>query len=102
MHDRMLSMPSVYLMGSKNKTRARLKMGDVVGIKRANDELVVMLEDLLREARMGRLTSIAAVVLRDDDADFAIHAPELTTLEMIGALECLKSELMRSGNEENE
>lgn len=73
-------------------------MGDVVGIKRANDELVTMLEGLLQEAMTGRLTSVAAVVLRDDDADFAIHAPELTTLEMIGALECLKSELMKSGD----
>lgn len=71
-------------------------MGDVVGIKRANDDLVTMLEGLLQEARVGRLTSIAAVVLRDDNADFAMHAPELTTLEMIGALECLKAELMKS------
>ncbi|MEC8011149.1 MAG: hypothetical protein VX185_10345 [Pseudomonadota bacterium] len=74
-------------------------MGDVVGIKRASDELVTMLEGLLHEAKMGRLSSVAAVVLRDDDADFAIHAPELTTLEMIGALECLKAELMKSSDE---
>ena len=74
-------------------------MGDVVGIKRASDELVTMLEGLLHEANMGRLSSVAAVVLRDDDADFAIHAPELTTLEMIGALECLKAELMKSSDE---
>ena len=73
-------------------------MGDVVGIKRANTDLVSMLEGLLQEAKMGRLSSVAAVVLRDDDADFAIHAPELTTLEMIGALECLKAELMKSGD----
>ena len=45
-------------------------MGDVVGIKRASDELVTMLEGLLHEAKMGRLSSVAAVVLRDDDADF--------------------------------
>ena len=74
-------------------------MGDVVGIKRASDELVTMLEGLLHEAKMGRLSSVAAVVLRDDDADFAIHAPELTTLEMIGALECLKAELMKSSDD---
>lgn len=73
-------------------------MGDVVGIKRASDELVTMLEGLLQEAKVGRLSSVAAVVLRDDDADFAIHAPELTTLEMIGALECLKAELMKTGD----
>ena len=73
-------------------------MGEVVGIKRANNELVTMLEALLQDARVGRLSSIAAVILRDDDADFAIHAPELTTLEMIGALECLKAELMKSGD----
>ena len=73
-------------------------MGDVVGIKRASNELVTMLEGLLQEAKMGRLSSVAAVVLRDDDADFAIHAPELTTLEMIGALECLKAELMKTGD----
>jgi len=76
-------------------------MGDVVGIKRPSDELVTMLEGLLNEAKMGRLSSVAAVVLRDDDADFAIHAPELTTLEMIGALECLKAELMRSGDSDD-
>ena len=75
-------------------------MGDVVGIKRASDELVTMLEDLLQEAKMGRLSSVAAVVLRDEKADFAIHAPELTTLEMIGALECLKAELMKSSDQE--
>ena len=73
-------------------------MGDVVGIKRVSNELVTMLEELLQEAKMGRLSSVAAVVLRDDDADFAIHAPELTTLEMIGALECLKAELMKTGD----
>ena len=77
-------------------------MGDVVGIKRASDELVTMLEGLLQEARIGRITSVAAVVLRDEDADFALHAPELTTLEMIGALECLKSELMKSGDSSDE
>jgi len=71
-------------------------MGDVVGIKKPNNELVELLQRLLREAQTGRLTSLAAVVLRNDDADFAIHAPELTTLEMIGALECLKAELMRA------
>ena len=76
-------------------------MGDVVGIKRPSDELVTMLEGLLNEAKMRRLSSVAAVVLRDDDADFAIHAPELTTLEMIGALECLKAELMRSGDSDD-
>lgn len=73
-------------------------MGDVVGIKRSNDELVTLLEGLLHEAKTGRLSSIAAVILRDDDADFALHAPELTTLEMIGALECLKAELMKTGD----
>ncbi len=73
-------------------------MGNVVGIKKASDELVTMLERLLQEAKIGRLSSVAAVVLRDDVADFAIHAPELTTLEMIGALECLKAELMKTND----
>jgi|GEM_PF-1326342 len=70
-------------------------MGNVVGIKRPSNELISTLEELLRDAKMGRVTSIAAVILRDDEADFAIHAPELTTLEMIGALECLKAELLK-------
>ncbi len=69
-------------------------MGDVVNIKKANTELISTLERLLVEAKSGQLTSIAAVVLRNDEADFAIHAPELNTLEMIGALECLKNELI--------
>lgn len=74
-------------------------MGNVVGIKRPNDELITLLEELLRDAKIGRLSSIAAVVLKDEEADFAIHAPELTTLEMIGALECLKSELLKGDSE---
>ena len=69
-------------------------MGDVVGMKRANTELVDMLEELLMEAKTGQLTSIAAIVLRNEETDFAIHAPELTTLEMIGALEHLKNEML--------
>ena len=76
-------------------------MGNVVGIKRPNSELIETLEGLLQDAQMGRLTSIAAIVLRDEEADFAIHAPELTTLEMIGALECLKAELLKSDSDDD-
>ena len=76
-------------------------MSNVVGIKRPNSELIATLEGLLQDAQMGRLTSIAAIVLRDEEADFAIHAPELTTLEMIGALECLKAELLKSDSDDD-
>ena len=69
-------------------------MGEVVGITKPNSELIDMLEALTMEARAGTLTSIAAVVLRNNEADFEIQAPDLSTLEMIGALECLKSELV--------
>lgn len=69
-------------------------MGDVVGMAKPNTRLVSLLEKLLTEAKAGRLTSIAAVVLRDNEADFAIEIPDLTTLELIGAIEALKCELL--------
>ena len=68
-------------------------MGDVVGLTKPNSALIETLESLLREAKLGSITSVAAVVIRDGDADFEIEA-DLTTLEMIGALETLKLELL--------
>ena len=69
-------------------------MGDVVGLTKPNSALIETLEGLLHEAKLGTLTSIAAVVIRNGDADFSIEVPDLTTLEMIGALETLKMELL--------
>lgn len=69
-------------------------MGEVVGITKPNTRLVKLLEGLLNEAKSGMLTSIAAVVLRNNEADFALETTDLTTLEMIGALEVLKAELL--------
>lgn len=69
-------------------------MGDVIGLSKPNSALIETLEGLLREAKAGTISSIAAVVIRNGDADFAIEVPDLTTLEMIGALETLKLELL--------
>ena len=69
-------------------------MGKVVGITPPNTRLVKLLEDLLVDAKRGRLTSLAAVVLRDHEADFALEVSDLSTLEVIGAMEVLKSELL--------
>lgn len=69
-------------------------MGKVVGITPPNTRLVKMLEELLVDAKRGRLTSLAAVVLRDHEADFALEVSDLSTLEIIGAMEVLKSELL--------
>lgn len=69
-------------------------MGKVVGITPPNTRLVKMLEELLADAKRGRLTSLAAVVLRDHEADFALEVSDLSTLEIIGAMEVLKSELL--------
>ncbi len=69
-------------------------MGEVVGITKPNSRLVKLLEGLLNEAKVGTLSSIAAVVLRNNEADFALETADLTTLEMIGALEVLKAELL--------
>lgn len=69
-------------------------MGEVIGITRANESLVQLLEKLLSQAKSGRLTALAAVVLKDNEADFAIEVPGLTTLELIGAIEVLKGELL--------
>jgi hypothetical protein len=69
-------------------------MGKVVGITPPNTRLVKLLEDLLVDAKRGRLTSLAAVVLRDHEADFALEVSDLSTLEIIGAMEVLKSELL--------
>ena len=71
-------------------------MGNVVGITPPNTRLVKMLEGLLADAKGGRLTSLAAVVLRDHEADFALEVSDLSTLEIIGAMEVLKSELLQS------
>ncbi|MBL4794445.1 MAG: hypothetical protein JKY24_02820 [Pseudomonadales bacterium] len=69
-------------------------MGEVIGISQPNTELIDLLENLMQEAKAGKLTSIAAVVLRDNETDFEIQAPDFSSLEMIGALECLKIELI--------
>ena len=69
-------------------------MSNVVGITKPNAKLVTLLEGLVREAKAGTLTSIAAVVLRDDEADYVLETPELTTLETVGAIEALKMELL--------
>jgi hypothetical protein len=71
-------------------------MGEVVGMTRPNTRLVELLEKLVIQAKSGRLTAIAAVVLKDNEADFAIEVPDLTTLELIGAIEVLKSELLNA------
>ncbi len=69
-------------------------MGDIVGLSKPNARLVKLLESMVREAKAGTLTSIAAVVLRNNEADFELETTDLTTLEMIGALEVLKTELL--------
>lgn len=71
-------------------------MSNVVGITKPNTRLITLLEGLVRDAKAGSLTSIAAVVLRNDEADYAIETSDLTTLETIGALEALKIELLGS------
>lgn len=71
-------------------------MGEVVGMTRPNTRLVEILEKLLIQAKAGRLTALAAVILKDNEADFAIEVPDLTTLELIGAIEVLKSVLLNA------
>jgi hypothetical protein len=71
-------------------------MGEVVGMTRPNTRLVELLEKLVIQAKAGRLTAIAAVVLKDNEADFAIEVPDMTTLELIGAIEILKCELLNA------
>jgi len=69
-------------------------MSNVVGLTRPNTRLVELLEGLVNDAKAGTLTSIAAVVLKNDEADYAIEMSDITTLETIGALEALKHELL--------
>lgn len=71
-------------------------MGEVIGMTRPNTRLVELLEKLVIQAKSGRLTAIAAVVLKDNEADFAIEIPDVTTLELIGAIEVLKCELLNA------
>ena len=71
-------------------------MGDIVSISKPDPDLVQMLEEMLMQARSGELTSIAAVILRNEKIDFAIQTPNFTTLEMLGALELLKAEMINS------
>ena len=69
-------------------------MSNVVGITKPNTRLVSLLEGLVRDAKAGTLTSLAAVVLRNDETDYVIETSDITTLETIGALEALKIELL--------
>ena len=69
-------------------------MGDVVSISKPDPVLVQMLEELVVQARKGELTDLAAVVSRNGRVDFAIQTPEFNVLELIGAIEMLKAELM--------
>jgi len=71
-------------------------MGKIVGITPPNTRLVKILEGLLAEAKRGRLTSLAAVLTKDHETDFVLEVPELSTLEIIGAMEVLKAELLQS------
>ncbi len=72
-------------------------MSNVVGMTKPNTKLVTLLESMVRDAKAGTLTSIAAVVLRNDEADYIMETSDLTTLETIGALEALKLELLNLG-----
>ena len=70
-------------------------MSNVIELKKHNESLVKALESLLIEARSGRVTSMAAIVLKNHETDFVIEpASEQSTLETLGALELLKNEIM--------
>lgn len=71
-------------------------MGEVIGLTKPNSELIDLLEALLAEARAGTLTSIAAVILRNNETDFELEVPDFTSLELVGALETLKFEIMNA------
>ena len=74
-------------------------MGDVVSMSKPDPVLVQMLEDLVLQAKRGELTDFAAVIAKQGSVDFSIHTPEFSVLELIGAIEMLKAELM-AGDEE--
>ena len=71
-------------------------MGEVIGIRTPNSKIVSQLETLMREARTGSLTSIVAVVMRHGEPDFIVETSELNALEIIGAIEVLKKELIEA------
>lgn len=68
---------------------------NVVGLHR-NEELIATLEQLLSEAKTGRLESLNAVVQRDGEIDFEIAYNQLGQLEVIGGLEMLKAVILNS------
>lgn len=68
---------------------------NVVGLHR-NEELIATLEQLLSEAKTGRLESLNAVVQRDGEIDFEIDYSQLDQLEVIGGLEMLKAVILNS------
>lgn len=68
---------------------------NVVGLHR-NEELIATLEQLLSEAKTGRLESLNAVVQRDGEIDFEIDYSQLGQLEVIGGLEMLKAVILNS------
>lgn len=68
---------------------------NVVGLHR-NEELIAMLEQLLSEAKTGRLMSLNAIVQRDGEIDFEIDYSQLGQLDVIGGLEMMKAVILNS------
>ena len=70
-------------------------MGEIIGINKPNHQLVRTLEGLLIDARCGHLRGFAAVLLRGQETDFSLETNEMSAIEVIGALELLKSEVIQ-------
>lgn len=68
---------------------------NVIGLHR-NEELIATLEQLLSEAKTGRLESLNAVVQRDGKIDFEIDYSQLGQVEVVGGLEMLKAVILNS------
>lgn len=63
--------------------------------KRSNPSLIEGLERLLERARSGEIEAIAYVALRPDQKFESNKIGHCSTLEMVGALEFVKADIVR-------
>lgn len=66
---------------------------NVVGLHR-NEELIERLEVLLKEAKLGQLQSLNAIVQRGGSIDFELDYTSMGELEILGGLEMLKGVIL--------
>ena len=78
----------------KNTLEAAMKNDNVVNINRENDLIIKELEQLIAHVRSGSLNCFVGLKYVDGVPDFIIVNPDFDCLQLVGALEVLKAELL--------